>query len=50
MIFFFFAGRTNPMLIRLPKNSSSYISFSRSTTVEEYHHIGRIYTRDELSV
>ena len=50
MIFFFFAGRTNAMLIRLSKNSSSYISFSRSTTVEEYHHIGRIYTRDELSV
>ena len=27
------------MLMRLSKNSSGCISFSRSTTVEEYHHI-----------
>ena len=27
------------MLMRLSKNSSGYISFSRSTAVEEYHHI-----------
>ena len=47
MIFFSLLGELIP---RLPKNSSSYISLSRSTTVEEYHHIGRIYTRDELSV